>query len=197
VGGFGLDSPTDIIADTTASPNIMWVANSGTGGVSRIVNDGTSTPTGATISGSGETTQKGITLDNAGDVWVSNSDSSNGSVTKISGTSVVSGLGQVTVGGITSTSVPWGIAADSKNNVFVNNFNGNSITELDVNGNALSPAGGFTAGGLINAPREGIAIDRGGNVWVVNSGDNTVTELIGAAGGPVATPLSTGRPLVP
>jgi hypothetical protein len=195
VGGFGLGTPNRMIADKTVSPNIMWVSNSGTGGVSKIVNNGTEAGlTGAAIPGGGQESQQGITLDNNGAVWVSNTSSTDGSVTKISGTAV--SLGPIAIGGITSTTEPWGIAADSANNVWVNNFNNNYVTELDTNGNALSPSGGFTAGGLVYFPRNGIAIDRGGNVWIPNDGNGNLIELLGAAG-PVATPRSSGRPIAP
>jgi DNA-binding beta-propeller fold protein YncE len=122
-----------------------------------------------------------------------------GSVTKIHDSAIpVVTLGPVAVGGITSTSQPWGITTDSANHVWVNNFGNNTVTELDTNGNAFSPSGGFTAGGLIKFPRNGIAVDRSGNVWVLDD-DNPpafVTELLGAAS-PVATPRVSGRPVAP
>ena len=191
VGGFGLGTAYTIAADTSVSPNIMWVSNSGTGGVSRIINDGTSTLTGTNVPGAGQQGQQGIAIDNNGDAWVTNI---TGSVTKIHNTAVA--LGPIAVGGINSTSNPYGITTDSANNVWVLNANSNSVTELDTNGNALSPSGGFTAGGKINGPFNGIAIDRSGNVWVVNAGNNTVTKFLGAAA-PVATPRTSGRPLAP
>jgi DNA-binding beta-propeller fold protein YncE len=64
------------------------------------------------------------------------------------------------------TSNPEGIAIDSANNIWVLNDNTETVSELDGNGNALSPANGFTAGGLIRTVRFGIAIDRSGNVWI-------------------------------
>jgi hypothetical protein len=45
-----------------------------------------------------------------------------------------------------------GIATDSANNASMNNFNNDSVAELDTNGDALSPMSGFTAGGLIKFP---------------------------------------------
>ncbi len=84
--GFGLNNPTQIVADTTVSPNLMWVANTGSGGISRIVNNGTSRVTGAVIPGGGQQDQQGIALDTQGNAWVTNSNATAGSVTKISGT---------------------------------------------------------------------------------------------------------------
>jgi len=196
VGGYNLASPNRIVADTMATPNIMWVANSGTGGISRIVNDGSSSLTGGTVAGGGQQDQQGITIDKTGDAWVSNT---TGSVTKILNASPPTiALGPIAVGGITSSSSPWGITTDSANNVWVNNYDSSTVTELDTNGNALSPAGGFTAGGLFGSPRNGIAVDRSGNVWVANDvlPPAYVTVLLGAAA-PVATPRTTGRPIAP
>jgi hypothetical protein len=201
VNSFGIANPTNVVADTTPTPNLIWVSNSGTGGVSRISvsSAGSAGVTaGTSASGGGQSNQQGITLDMNGDVWVANEDASNGSVTKITGSTATVALGPLAVGGINSTSQPWGITTDTANNVWVNNFNNDSVTELNTNGNALSPAGGFTAGGLIKFPRNGIAVDRGGNVWVLDD-DNPppfVTELLGAAS-PVATPRSAGRPIAP
>jgi len=193
VSGFGLGTAFAMAADTTVSPNIMWVSNTGTGGVSQIINDGTTSLTGTNVSGGEQQGQQGIAIDNNGDVWVTNTTS----VTKIHNAATPTvALGPIAVGGITSTSDPYGITTDSANNVWVLNANSNSVTELDTNGNALSPSGGFTAGGKINGPFNGIAIDRSGNVWVVNAGNNTVTKFVGAAA-PVATPRTSGRPIAP
>ena len=196
VSDFGVYYPNRITADTMTTPNIMWVANTGTGGVSRIVNDGSSSLSGASVSGGGQQDQQGITLDHDGNVWVSNT---TGSVTKINASPPTIALGSIAVGGITSSSSPWGITADPTNNVWVNNYDTSTVTELDANGNALSPAGGFTAGGLIAFPRNGIAIDRSGNVWVLDDDYpplQALTVLLGAAT-PVATPRTTGRPISP
>jgi hypothetical protein len=73
-----------------------------------------------------------------------------------------------------------------------------SLSELDGNGNPISPPGGFTAGGLITSPDLGIAIDRSGNIWIANTvnGNPSIVQLIGAAK-PTATPKLSGRPLAP
>jgi hypothetical protein len=138
--------------------------------------------------------QQGITIDNNGDAWATNA---NGSVTKIANVAPPTvALGPIAVGGISSSSNPYGIATDSANHVWVNNYDGNTVTELDMSGTALSPAGGFTAGGLFKGPRNGVAIDRSGNVWIVNELGDSITVIIGAAA-PVATPRTNGRPIAP
>ena len=79
-----------------------------------------------------------------------------------------------------------GIAIDATGNVWVPNVSigpsndVSSVTELSPTGAPLSPASGFTGGGLSGPV--GIAIDAIGNVWVANSSieggsGNSVTEL--------------------
>jgi len=194
---FALNEPFIVLADTTTNPNIMWVTNSVGGVVSRLVNNGTSTITGSQVSGVG-TQLRGIALDTAGNVWVSDTNPGTGGVSKISNAATPAILlGPVTGGGITTTSKPSGIQVDPANHVWVNNNSG-SLTELDSNGNAISPAGGFTAGGLIHSPDLGIAIGRSGSIWIANTanGNASIVQLIGA-GKPTATPKVSGRPLAP
>ncbi|MFI5304251.1 MAG: hypothetical protein ACHQYP_05575 [Nitrospiria bacterium] len=79
---------------------------------------------------------------------------------------------------------PEGIAVDPTGNIWVANYNDDSVSKRDSNGKLLSPSLGFTGGGL-NKPL-GIAIDATGNVWVANYGNNSVTKLD-----------SSGKPLSP
>lgn len=195
--GFALDEPFIVLADTTTTPNIMWLTNSAGGAVSRLVDDGTTTVTGDRAANVGNTLY-GMALNSNGQVWVSDNNLVSGSVSKISNVATPTVLvGPITGGGITSTSQPAGITVDSGNNVWVNNFKG-GVAELDNNGNAISPTNGFTAGGLIKRPDLGIFVDRSGNLWVANTADGSfsIVQLIGAAK-PVITPRLTGRPVAP
>jgi secreted PhoX family phosphatase len=79
---------------------------------------------------------------------------------------------------------PEGIALDPRGNIWITNYNNDSVSERDPNGKPLSPSGGFTGGGL-NKPL-GIVIDSTGNVWVANYGNNSITKL-----------NSSGQPLSP
>jgi streptogramin lyase len=181
----------DLMADTTVSPNIIWVSHAGQGGVARIVDNGTSNVSVTSVQGGNLSFEYSLALDNNGDVWVSE----RGSVTKLANTAPPTiALGPLTGGGISLNSNPEGISVDSSNNVWVLNDATNTLTELDTNGNALSPATGFTAGGLISSVRFGLAMDRSGDVWI--GATSSMTELIGAAA-PVATPLTSGRPIAP
>jgi hypothetical protein len=70
---------------------------------------------------------------------------------------------------------PTAVAIDGSGNAWVNNFGGNSVTELSSSGAVLSGPHGYTGGGL-NEPTA-VAIDGSGNAWVTNGGGSSVTEL--------------------
>lgn len=76
-------------------------------------------------------------------------------------------------GGLTSSSGANFLAIDAADNVWITATTGNQVVELNNTGAAISPAGGFTAGG-VKAPGP-IAIDALNNVWVANS--DSLTEL--------------------
>ncbi len=95
-------------------------------------------------------------------------------------------LNTFTGGGLSTGGGSTAVAIDGNDTVWIANAN-NTITQLSNSGTALSPATGYTGGG-INAPT-GIAIDAAGSVWVTNSGNNTVTHIFGGAA-PTVTPIS-------
>jgi DNA-binding beta-propeller fold protein YncE len=82
---------------------------------------------------------------------------------------------------------PVDLAIDGTGNVWVANAPGNSVSEFNSNGTAISGPAGYTANGLYEPTN--IAIDCSGNVWVAES-NYYLSELIGAAS-PVVTPLAT------
>ena len=87
---------------------------------------------------------------------------------------------------------PNSLAIDSNNNVWVANYLGSTVTELDNSGNPLSPSTGFAVG-LLDGP-QAVETDGSGNVWIANANattTNAVTELVGAAV-PKVTPLAYG-----
>ena len=67
---------------------------------------------------------------------------------------------------------PYRIAIDALGNIWVTNYNSNSVTKL-------SPTGSLIGTYLVGANPWGIAIDifGSGNVWITNYGGNNVTEL--------------------
>ena len=56
----------------------------------------------------------------------------------------------------------------------------NSVSGFASDGTIiLSPASGFTVGGMSNP--QGIGVDAKGSLWIANAGNNSVTEIIGVA----------------
>ncbi len=137
-----------------------------------------------------------LAIDAAGNVWVTNTGMTfgNPSVTELtpSGGFVGNFNNSNTIG--PNFDFPQGVAIDAVGNVWVANYDGNSVTVLPagctpgsctaVNYNNLIGANNF------NGPVT-VAIDAAGNVWVANNGGSSVTELISGHLG-FATNFSSG-----
>jgi streptogramin lyase len=80
---------------------------------------------------------------------------------------------------------PYGIAIDADGDVWVANFGGNSVTELNSAG-VPSTSSPFTG---LNSPF-GIVVDSASNVWVTNNAGNSVSEITPA--GVLVPPFSGG-----
>ncbi|MBX3381055.1 MAG: hypothetical protein KF805_13255 [Phycisphaeraceae bacterium] len=155
----------------------------------------------------------GIAIDSVGDVYVSNSaiihvpcyecgdndesifgpllpDLDHASVSKLSSTGAT--LARFTGGGIF---IPWGIAVDGDDNVWVANFGGNRVSAFQSDGTPIAPFG-FHSDAILRVT--GVSIDPSGNVWLANNwltvpvqtnpGGDGVVVVIGIAA-PVKTPL--------
>lgn len=90
---------------------------------------------------------------------------------------------------------PGSIAIDGNNNIWMVNYGASTLSVINgVTGAAISPAGGYTGGGL-NAPFA-IAIDPSNNAWVVNpfTGGSSVTSVskFTSAGAPASGSPFTG-----
>lgn len=74
-------------------------------------------------------------------------------------------------------SEPFGLAVDSKGNIWVSDTGNNRIQEFNEKGEYVSQFGKEGSGnGEFKAPK-GIAIDPSGNIWVVDSGNNRVEKF--------------------
>jgi sugar lactone lactonase YvrE len=74
-------------------------------------------------------------------------------------------------------SEPFGVAADSKGNLWVSDTGNNRIEEFNEKGEYLFQFGKEGSGnGEFKAPK-GIGVDTSGNIWVVDSGNNRVQEF--------------------
>jgi len=104
--------------------------------------------------------------------------------------------------------LPWGVAIDGNDNVFVANFSGQHLSEICgiktatcpagfKTGDPISPVVGYRSDALTR--NTGVAIDPSGNVWLANNwlpvpiqsnpGGHAAVVFIGLAA-PVKTPLN-------
>lgn len=183
----GLSSPFGMAIDNQGN---AWVTSNGNNQVVGLAPNGEPLP-GSPFSGSGIKNPLGIAVDSKGNVWVANSaivelpcgGSTGGltkgtfSITEIKREGRQPHLAMFTGGGIR---IPWGVAVDGDDNVWVVNFGGQRLSEFCGatpshcpaglrTGDPISPATGFTSDGLTR--NTGIAIDPSGNVWVANNWD--------------------------
>ncbi len=137
--------------------------------------------------GGGMSQTYGITIDIAGNIWVSNS--GNNSVTQLNFLGVPEG--NYTGSGLNA---PRGVASDTLGNVVVADFGSNLITRIS-NANVLSS---FTGGGL-NGPID-VAIDGNNTVYAANNTGGSISEFLsngsaqggtsGFTGGGVSVPTA-------
>ena len=133
----------------------------------------------------------GVALDGLGNLYVTNANFLGESVTVyatagLSGTVNLAPTATI-VGGNTDLASPEGIAVDAAGNIYVANYEGNTITVFaaGANGNVAPTA---TIAGLISPT--GVAVDGAGNLYVVNYGGGSITVYAAGASGN-ATPTAT------
>lgn len=219
----GLDEPFDVTIDPAGR---AWVTSNNNHSLFRIDPDGTTQFMGNRVF----QRPMGVASDSQGNIWVSNSGALNPPCGEHSAQSIIdflSGISQdapvpgasvtmVLPDGTPSTGspytggglyMPWGIAVDGNDNVFVANFNGRRLSHLcgaDTSncppgfetGDPISPEGGYIFDGLVR--NTGVQIDPSGNVWLANNwelvplptnpGGHQMAVFIGLAA-PVKTPL--------
>jgi hypothetical protein len=188
-------APSKVLVDSAPS---IW-ATSGTTSINRTV---CTTPNTATGCSSSSTTTSGPTYGLAAtaiynisggtrnSIFVSMDGSSN-SLTLYQGSPVAGTYTQITGWPITGLSTPAAVASDGAQNVWtVNNLAGaNSVFEIGVGKQALSPAAGFQKSAAYLGSARSLAIDSSGNVWIGLDGANSVTQIVGAAV-PVVQPFA-------
>jgi streptogramin lyase len=216
----GIEKPFDIAKNNAGD---MFVTGVGNSAVAVLHPDG-SPAANSPITGGGLQRPLGIAADSGGNMWVANSGlvdipcpqradatSPGGSITSISSNGQLLSPTAFTGGGLT---LPWGIAVDGNDNVWVANFAGKRLSEFcglkpancppgSSPGDAISPNAGYSFDGLVR--NTGVAIDPSGNVWVANNwkevppeanpGGYEMVVFVGAAG-PVKRPAPRTRPAV-
>jgi sugar lactone lactonase YvrE len=211
--GLGIQKPFDIAFNRRGQ---AFVTGNGDNAVAMLNPDGTSAR--PPITGGGMSRPLGIAADSYGNMWISNSavagpscpgappakPTFKPSLTLINsdGTAV---MGPFTGGGLT---IPFGIAVDGHDNVWVANFAGQRVSEFcgsepvkcplgTRTGQPISPSAGYGFDGLARVTA--LQIDPSGNVWICNNwknfplprknpGGHQLVVYVGVAG-PLQTPL--------
>jgi len=214
-----LDKPFDIAFNRSGKAFISGTLSDTVG---MYHPDGTPTAL-SPLTGGGLNFPMGVAADRRGNVWVANSGVINlpcpgntidfedrgGSVTLIGRKGQVRSPDSGFTGG--GAKVPWGIAVDGKDNVWISNFAGRRVSEFcgvrakscpngKRTGDPISPKKGYRFPGLQR--NTAVEIDPSGNVWITNNwklipiqnnpGGYHVVIMVGAAA-PVETPL-IGQP---
>jgi sugar lactone lactonase YvrE len=211
----GLDKPFGIAHDPAGN---AYVTNVEGDSVVVLQPDGTPAPE-SPITGGGLNRPLGVAADLEGNQWIANSGlvdipcptlddlgSVGGSVTLVRADGTVANSSPFTGGGLT---VPWGVAVDGDDHVWVANFAGKRLSEFcgvriaacpagTATGDPISPDEGYGFDGLVR--NTGLAVDPSGNVWVANNWkeDPVPTnpggyEIVAFVG--VATPVQRAAPL--
>jgi streptogramin lyase len=192
-----------------------WITGNNSDSVAALAPDGTALA-GSPFKGGGISKPLGIAVDSLDNVWIANSGiiplsfvcGGSGTPPGKASVSEIRRDGQPMrsfAGG--GQTVPWGIAVDGNDNIWVANFGGQRLTELCGSipskcppgyktGDPISPDTGYTFDGLTR--NTGVTIDPSGNVWLANNwlnvplqtnpGGHELVVFIGLAA-PIKTPL--------
>ncbi len=214
-----LDKPFDIAFNKRGT---AFISSTLSDKVGMYRPDGTPTAK-SPITGGGLNYPMGVASDTRGNIWVSNSGVLNlpcpgntinfksigGSVTLIGADGSVKSPRKGFRGG--GAKVPWGMAIDGNDNVWVSNFDGRRVSEFcgvrakrcprgKRTGAPISPKDGYGFAGLQRSTA--VEIDPSGDVWITNNwkripvqynpGGYHMVIMVGAAA-PVKTPL-IGQP---
>jgi len=214
IGDVGLHQPFDVVVDGKGR---AYVTGVGSSTVALLDADGKPRP-GSPVSGGGLNHPMGVAVDSTGHVWVANSGllelpcpdaqpsfaTRGGSLTLLDEQGRPARSKAFTGGGLT---IPWGIAVDGDDNVWIANFGRQRLSQFcgtrtaacppgKRTGSPISPASGYGFDGLVR--NTGVAIDPSGNVWLTNNwktiplpanpGGYQIVAYVGAAS-PLRTPL--------
>jgi streptogramin lyase len=163
----GIYFPLAVAADTSGN---MWIADYGDSKVSLLSNSGSAISSSSGWGGTSLAFPVAVAVDADHNAWFANQGGLL-PVTKISadGTEVTNY--DCDCNGAS------GVATDQSGNVWIANYYGNSISEVNTCGKLEVDAA--TGGGLVRP--QGIAVDGAGTIWVANYQGNSLSELGGSS----------------
>jgi streptogramin lyase len=172
----GIYFPLAVAADTNGN---MWIADYGDSKVSLLSSSGSAISSASGWGGTSLAFPVAVAVDADHNAWVANQGGLL-PVTKISadGTEVTNY--DCDCDGAS------GLATDQSGNVWIANYYGNSISEVNTCGKLEVDAA--MGGGLVRP--QGIAVDGAGTVWVANYQGNSLSELGGSSSATAGTLLS-------
>jgi hypothetical protein len=169
----GIYFPIGVAADTNGN---MWFADYGDSKVTLLSNSGSAISSSAGWGGTSLAFPVAVAVDASHNAWVVNQ----GGLLPVT---EISADGSKVTNYDCDCNGASGVAADQKGNLWIANYYGNSISEVNTCGTLEVDAA--TGGGVLRP--QGIAVDGAGAVWVANYQGNSLSELAGASS---ATPGS-------
>jgi streptogramin lyase len=167
ITGGGINYPVAAAADSNGN---MWFANYGSSKVTLLSSSGSPISPATGWGGSSLSFPVALAVDSSHNAWVANQASST-SITKVSPD------GSQVTNVDCDCNAPSGIAIGQNDNVWVANYYGNSISEVNGCGTLVLDA---ATGGGVDHP-QGIAVDGAGTVWVANLIGNSLSEFGGSS----------------
>ncbi len=174
--GGGIDFPIAVAADTNGD---MWFADYGDSKVTLLDSSGTALSSSGGWGGTSLAFPVSLAVDAGHNAWVPNQ----GGLLPIT---KISADGSEVVNYDCNCNGASGVATDQSGNVWIANYYGSSISEVDTCGALKLDA---AAGGGVNHP-QGVAVDGAGTVWVTNYQGNSLSEIDGASSATPGTFLS-------
>jgi streptogramin lyase len=160
--GGGIYYPQSIAA---GSDGHIWVANYGASSATLLASDGSAVSGSAGYANAQMPFVAAVALDAAHNAWFA----AQGVVVHVTQTGAATSYA--------CCNYPTGVAVDAPGNIWLADYSGFSIVELNATGNTLHRVS--TVPG--NTAPQGIAIDGAGNVWTSNYYGDSVTEIAGSS----------------
>ena len=168
LNGGGINFPIAVASDTNGN---MWIADYGDSKVTLLSNSGLPLSGSAGWGGTSLAFPVAVAVDSRHNAWIANQ----GGLLPVT---EISADGSAVAKFDCDCDGASGIATDRSGNIWIANYYGNSISEVDTCGTLKLDA---AKGGGVLRP-QAIAVDGAGTVWVANYQGNSLSEIDGATG---------------